>query len=298
MEFRQLAAVVAVADRGSFTAAAEEIGHSQPAVSQAVRAVERELGVRLFERLSSGVTLTSAGAAFVGPARQALHDREVALEAVRSVSGLEAGHLDIACIPSLAADVAAPVIGKFRRRHLGVTVRLREPDEGATVEDLVRAGRSEIGFCALPATGRGLVGHALEEQELFAVLSPGHASSMARRGAVPLERLAELPLITAPVGTSTYEQLAVALAAIGEVLTPAIETDHRDTIVPLVRAGAGAAVLPRAVAEATASRWARVLPLRPAISRTVGLIHREGVLSPAGEALTGLAVGDRGSRSS
>jgi LysR family carnitine catabolism transcriptional activator len=294
MEFRQLAAVVAVADRGSFTAAAEEIGHSQPAVSQAVRAVERELGVRLFERLSSGVTLTSAGAAFVGPARQALHDREVALEAVRSVSGLEAGHLDIACIPSLAA----PVIGKFRRPHHGVTVRLREPDEGATVEDLVRSGRSEIGFCALPATGRGLVGHALEEQELFAVLSPGHASSMARRGAVPLERLAELPLITAPVGTSTYEQLAVALAAIGEVLTPAIETDHRDTIVPLVRAGAGAAVLPRAVAEATASRWARVLPLRPAISRTVGLIHREGVLSPAGEALTGLAVGDRGSRSS
>ena len=85
------------------------------------------------------------------------------------------------------------------------------------------------------------------------MLSPGHASSMARRGAVPLERLAELPLITAPVGTSTYEQLAVALAAIGEVLTPVIETDHRDTIVPLVRAGAGAAwVLPRAVAEATA----------------------------------------------
>jgi len=290
MEFNQLAAVVAVADEGSFTAAAEVLGHSQPAVSQAVRGVERELGVPLFDRRSTGVTVTSAGEAFLGPARQALHDREVARDAVRSVVGLESGHLDIACIPSLAADIAAPVVGAFRRRHPGITVRLREPDEGATVEDLVRQGRSEIGFCALPPSGDGLAGHALEEQELLAVLSPGHASSLARREAIPLERLAELPLITAPAGASTHEQLAVALAAIGEELAPVIVTDHRDTIVPLVHAGAGAAVLPRAVAEATASRWVRVLPLRPPVSRTVGLVHRDAVLSPAAAALTALAV--------
>lgn len=290
MEFGQLAAVVAVADAGSFTAAAEVLGHSQPAVSQAVRGVERELGVQLFDRRATGVLVTSAGEAFLGPARQALHDREAARAAVRSVVGLDAGHLDIACIPSLAADIAAPIVGAFRRRHPAITVRLREPDEGTTVEDLVRQGRSEIGFCALPPTGDGLVAHALEEQELLAVLSPGHASSLARRGAVPLARLAELPLITAPAGASTHEQLAVALAAIGERLDPVIETDHRDTIVPLVQAGAGAAVLPRAVAEATASRWVQVLPLRPSVSRTVGLVHRDGVLSPAAAALTDSAV--------
>ena len=130
MEFNQLAAVVAVADEGSFTAAAHVLGHSQPAVSQAVRGVERELGVPLFDRHSTGVTVTSAGEAFLAPARQALHDREVARDAVRSVVGLESGHLDIACIPSLAADIAAPVVGAFRRRHPAITVRLPRARRG------------------------------------------------------------------------------------------------------------------------------------------------------------------------
>jgi DNA-binding transcriptional LysR family regulator len=290
MEFAQLAAVVAVADHGSFTAAAEALDQSQPAVSLAVKRVEQELGLPVFERLSGGVVPTTAGEALIGPARRALREREIAREAVRAVSGLTAGHLDLACIPGLAADLVAPLIGAFRRRHPGVTVRLREPAAGESVEDLVRRGRSELGFCALPTTSEGLMTQVLDEQELLAVLSPGHARSLGRTGRVPLERLAELPLITAPEGASSHAQLAQALAAVGVDLDPVIVSDHRDSIVPLVQAGAGAAVLPRSIAEATRSDWVRVLPLDPPIVRAVGLVHRGGGLSPAGQGLVTLAV--------
>lgn len=290
MEFAQLAAVVAVAEHGTFTAAAVALGQTQPAVSLAVKRLEAELGTELFERRPSGVALTSAGAAFLEPARRALGERDTAAAAVAAVSGLDAGHLDLASIPSLAADLAAPTIGAFRRRHDGITVRLREPDEGASVEALVRAGRSEIGFCAATGPVDGLVFVPLESQEMVAVLSPGHARSLARRGAIPVERLAALPLITAPEGASTHRELALALAAVDVDLLPAVVTDHRESIVPLVLAGAGAAVLPRAVAEAAGSAWVQVVPLEPPVRRSVGLVHRGGGLSPAGRAFVDLAV--------
>ena len=290
MEFSQLAAVVAVADHGSFTAAARALEQSQPAVSLAVKKVEAELGIALFERLSAGVVLTTAGEAFVAPARRALHERATARDAVRSVTGLTAGHLDLAVIPGLAADLVAPLVGAFRRRHPGVTVHLRDPEGDESVEDLVRRGRSELGFCALPTTAEGLVSQVLDEQELFAVLSPGHARSLARDGRVPLERLAELPLITAPERASSHAQLAQALDAVGAVLEPVVVSDHRDAITSLVLAGAGAAVLPRSIAEATTSDWVQVLALDPPITRAVGLVHRGGGLSPAGQALVALAL--------
>jgi len=290
MEFAQLAAVVAVADEGTFTGAAEALGQSQPAVSLAVKRVEQELGVPLFERLSVGVVPTAAGEALLGPARRALAERAIAREAVEEVRGVRAGHLDVACIPGVSADLVAPLLGRFRRRHPGVTLRVRDPELGEAVEDLVRRGRCEIGFCALPAAAEGLAQQVLDEQELVAVLSPGHARSLARRGRVPIERLAELPLITAPEGASSHEQLARALAAGGAELEPVVVTDHRDSIVPLVQAGAGAAVLPRGIAEATTSEWVQVLPLSPPITRAVGLVHRAGGLSPAGQHLVALAV--------
>lgn len=289
MEFHQLAAVVAVADHGSFTGAAEALGHSQPSISLAVRRLEREVGIALFERLSTGVVPTTAGEALLGPARQALRDRDIGLEAVADVSGLAAGHLDIACIPTLAADIATPILGAFRRRHDHVSIRLREPEVGSSVEDLVRRGQSELGFCALPADGTGLAQLLIEDQELVAVLSAGHAAAYERKGAIPIERLADLPLITAPEGASTHTQLAAALDAIGVMLVPGIVTDHRDTIVPLVLAGAGAAVLPRAVAETTHSPDVTVLPLHPAMTRSVGLVHRQTVLSPAARTIIELA---------
>ncbi|HEX7444314.1 MAG TPA: LysR family transcriptional regulator, partial [Acidimicrobiales bacterium] len=74
MDLRQLAAVVAVVDHGGFTRAAEMIPISQPALSQGIRSLERELGTPLFHRHGRDITLTSAGEAFLGPARQLVLD--------------------------------------------------------------------------------------------------------------------------------------------------------------------------------------------------------------------------------
>src|SRR5687768_14608845 len=100
MDLRRLRLFVAVADHGGFTAAAAAAHVAQPAVSLAVRELEEELGAPLFVRSRAGATLTVAGDALLGPARQALRDVEHAAEAVAAVTGLVAGHLDVASLPT------------------------------------------------------------------------------------------------------------------------------------------------------------------------------------------------------
>src|SRR5215471_7003376 len=89
MEMRQVDYVLAVIDRGSFTAGAESLDIAQPSLSEGVRRLEAELGVRLFDRIGRRVILTDAGRAFEGPARRLVRERALVLEAVGSVRALD-----------------------------------------------------------------------------------------------------------------------------------------------------------------------------------------------------------------
>jgi len=114
MDSRRLTIFLAVVDEGSFTAAGDALGMSQPAVSQAVRELEDDLGAALFHRIGRIVQMTSAGEALVMPARQARQDLHIGRLAVEEVAGLGTGRLDLACLPTLAVAPLAPLVGAFR----------------------------------------------------------------------------------------------------------------------------------------------------------------------------------------
>jgi len=296
MDVRQLSYVVAVADEGSFTRAAEALHITQPSLSQAVRALEAELGATLFERRSRPVRLTAAGEALVDPARRALREVQTARAAVEAVRGLHAGHLDLVALPTLSIDPVAGLVGRFRAAHPGVAVRLHEPEVVDDVAVLVRSGECELGACDLPLTDPiGLVSIELPSQGYSVVLPPTrtsgsspHPSTRTRR--VTLDQLAELPLVTTPPGTSSRLALDQALATVGRRPNVAVETDLRESVVPLVLAGAGAAFVPDGLADSARRRGAPTHPLDPPVVRRIGLIHREGALSPAGAAFLALAL--------
>jgi LysR family transcriptional regulator, carnitine catabolism transcriptional activator len=291
MDLRQLSYVVAVVDEGGFTSAAKAMHVAQPSLSQAVRTLESELGVELFHRTSRTVTLTAAGEALLEPARQALRDASNVREAVAAVAGLEAGHLDIVCLPTLAVHPAAELIGRFRRDHPGITVRVAEPEDTDAVAERVRSASSEVGLTELPVTGPGLVTHPLEVQEYVALIPTDLDPTLTRAGRITIRELAEQPLVTSPQGTSTRRLIDDAFLAAGLQSRIAVETDHREAIGPLVNAGGGAAVLPRQLADHTASPGVVIAEIVPPITRSVGLIHRGGPLSPAARAFLDLALG-------
>jgi len=280
MDERRLRYFLAVLEEGGVTRAAVRLHIAQPSLSQALRAFESELGVELFHRAGRALRLTSAGQELVGPARQALRAIDEVRIAVSGVTELRSGTLELAALATLAVDPMATLIGRFRERYPGVEVRVQEPESADGVSELVRDGGCELGAAHLPLSSEELIAHPLGEQELLIVFPPRAAGE----GPVRTKELVETPLVVSPPGTSTRMLLEQALAAVGVTPRIAVETAAREAIVPLVLAGAGAALLPTPLAGEAERRGAVVRPVRPSITRRIGLIHRDGLLSAAARA--------------
>ena len=287
---RRLRYFLAIVEDGTLTAAAARLHVAQPSLSQALRAFERELGAELFHRVGRGLALTDAGRALIGPARQALLALDDARGAVREVSELRAGTLEIAALATLAADPLAALAGALRRAHPALTVRIAVAESGASASRLITEGAAEVGLVHLPAARDELVVDTLRSQELLFVLPPGEGTSTAPLTAAELRAV---PLVVTPPGTSIRELLEQAFARSGVVPRIAVETAAREAIVPLVLAGAGAALLPEALAREAGRRGARVRAARPPLTRTIGLIRRPGPTSAAARAFVELATAGR-----
>ena len=234
MDLRQAAYVVAVVDHGTFTAAAASIPVSQPALSQAIASLERELGTELFHRIGRQVVLTPAGEAFVEPARRMLRDAEIARAAVGQVAGLTRGRLDVVALPTLVVEPLVDLVGRFRAAHPNVLVRISEPEDADGVAALVRSGAAELGLGDAVPEDRSLATDRLGTQRLLAVLPP--ATPIPEDRPLAIARLAHFPLITTPRGTSTRRLLGAALRQADPDTDPhiGVVTEHREAIVPLV----------------------------------------------------------------
>jgi DNA-binding transcriptional LysR family regulator len=290
MDLRQVEYVVAILDEGSFTAGARALEVSQPTLSEGVRRLEDELGVRLFERIGRRVIPTPAGEAFAGPARTLLRDRELALEAVGAMRTLRAGSLDVVALPTLAVDPLAVLVGRFRVAHPGVVVRINEPETAAAVEDVVLEGVSELGLTELPPRSDNLVAITLARQEIVAICPPG--TVLPAPGRLPIASLADHPLVATPAGTSMRDLVDRALATAAVQPKIAVETSQREALAPLVLGGAGTSFLPRGLAENLTAEGAVVARLVPTLVRTIGLLHRASPLTPAARAFVELARAD------
>ncbi len=289
MDGRRLAIFLAVVHDGGFTAAADALGMSQPAVSQAIKELEADLGADLFHRLGRGVRLTAAGQALVVPARQARRDLEIGRLAVQEVAGLEAGRLDLACLPTLAVAPLAPLVGAFRAAYPKVSIRLSDPQDTAELLQFVRSGEAEVGVTER-LEADGLVTVALWSQDFLVVLPPGSTASSP----FSVRDLATLPLVATPPGSSTRRLLDDALKRSAADAVVAVEASQREALLPLIVAGAGAGLLPRPLAEIARTLGCVVVEPHPKVSRAVALIHRDGPLTPAARRFVELATQRRG----
>lgn len=278
MERRQLEYFLAVVDSGGFTRAAVALHVSQPSLSQAIKLLERELGTPLLRRMRRSVLPTPAGSALIEPARQVIRDFATARAAVEHITELGGGELDIVCLATLAVDPLAEMIGAFTREHPRVRVNVLDPEDVSSVPEMIRSGTAEIGLTELPVADPGLVAEPLGRQDVLAVLPPRSATP---RPWITPAGLAPYGLVVSPPGTSTRAVVDRALAAEKVRAQIAVQTSHREALVEFVLAGAGATLLPRSHAEHARRRGAVVLPLRPALHRTIGLLYRAAPPSPA-----------------
>lgn len=245
---------------------------------------------RSSSRIGHRVRLTAAGSALLGPARQVLRDIETGRAAVAAVTGLLSGSLSLASLPTLAADPMARMVGDFRRHHQGVRVDLAAPEDSDDLFALVESGRCELGLTDAADVPGSLAAVSLGTQELVFILPPGSRST----GEDPLGALdrGEMPVVAAPAGTSTRRLLDQQFQALGHQPALAVISAQREAILPLVMAGAGAALVPDAMALIAEELGAVVArPIPPAV-RDLVLVHGLGPLSPAASRFIELADGE------
>ena len=243
VDLQQLRYVVAVAEAGNFTRAAERCFVVQSALSHQVARLERELGARLFARTTRRVRLTAAGEAFLPAARQCLAAAERARAEVAAATGEVRGRLAVGVIPTVAAVDVPAALEAFHGRHPHVRLSLATGGSDELVAK-VAEGTLDVAFLGLPAGAAppGVRDHVLAHDRLVTVVAPGHP--LAGRSAVDLARLVDEPFVDFPAGTAGRSQTDQAFAAAGLRRDVAFEVTDADLMARLIRRGLGIGMLP------------------------------------------------------
>lgn len=291
MDLRQLNYVVAVAELGSFTQAAERCFVVQSALSHQVSRLEHELGTRLFHRTSRQVRLTEAGRAFLPAARQCLEAADRARAEVAAATGEIRGRLSVGVIPTVAAVDLPGELRTYRENHPAVQVSLLMGASTDLIEMVVH-GTLDIAFLGLPShvAVTGVGDHILSQDHLVAVLALEHP--LATASDLSLEQLAGEVFVDFPRGSGGRAQTDEAFTAAGLTREVAFEVMDVHLMGRLIRAQLGVGMLASTFAPQLTDLAA--VPVIHAPTRTEHLVWSRRGPSPAAAAFLGQLKVDHG----
>lgn len=252
LELRQLRYFVTVAEELHFGRAAKRLHMTQPPLSQTIQALEEILGAALFVRSRREVSLSAAGQALLPEARRLLDQAQGLPELARRAAGGEAGRLALAFVSSADYSVLPPFLRAYRAAFPQVQISLREATSDLQLDDLLH-GRIDAGLLIPPLSERVRVDldylPVLSEPLILA--APAGLDALKPPGPVRLAALPPLPLIIFPraIAPALHDAIVGVFGAAG--ITPAIgqEAIQMQTIVGLVSAGMGIALVPQSVSN-------------------------------------------------
>ena len=271
VNLRQLHYLVAIADQGSFTRAAEQLFVAQPSLSQQIKSLEHELGGPLLERLPTGVRLTAAGKAFLPEARAAVAHAERARRDARSALGLQAGELEVATVTSVAFGVLPSAFERWRERYPGTTITLREYTHRRALDDAVRVGVGDIAVGPRPSEWSGpAVTLGWEE---FVVVLPAMDPLAERKRPIALQDLAGRDWVLFGPGHGLSELILSICDRAGFTPRRTIETSQVAAAPNLAAAGLGVTIVPDNIVPA--GLGAAVRGLKPRLFRELVAFTRQ-----------------------
>lgn len=269
------------------TDAAKSLYIAQPALSRAIRDLERELGMTLFARSGRGVVVTPEGRKVVNLAREAL----CAVHQIAALANSPANagaELRIASTSALQPGLTRFLVPRYNEEHPAVRVTPVLCDGKEGVVNAIREQRAELGLTELPVPP-DLVGFPLERQEMVLIA----AADWNLPNPVPIARLHGMKLILPPSGTPRRRELDQFLAGHGVVPEAAPEPDERVGWVGAVRSGQAALLGHRGLSEQAMKAGLAIRSLDPPMRRVIAIVHARRRLSTAAQDF--LAIVERGS---
>ncbi|MER5439748.1 LysR family transcriptional regulator [Streptomyces sp. NPDC002790] len=294
MEVRQASHFLAIADHGTMGRAAEHLHLSQPALSQSLVALEREVSAVLFERFTRGMRLTTAGEALLQPARRLVDAGIRAKAAIDGIKDSPRGEFHIAAMPALAAVPVSQWIARFRERYPKLSVHFGPFTGEEPIERFLDRGPVELVISHYDnATPSSIQKFSAGMQGMVVAFPPNMVVPDAPL--ITIEQLAHYPLIVSPPNTSMRRVVERAFADANQVLTVAVETQLMDSFASLVAAGAGCALLPLQIVETLHRLGVTTRHLDIPITRTYSLLYRKDQLSYAGQEFARMVLSENGS---
>ncbi|HEV2369014.1 MAG TPA: LysR family transcriptional regulator [Acidimicrobiales bacterium] len=289
MELRQLAAILAVADHGTFSAAADALGTVQSNVSTHVARLERELGAPLFDR--SRGALTEEGVAAVERARRVMAEIDALVADVAALRNVYTGHVRLGMIGTTARWLAPKLLQVVAERHPGVHLGVFE-GSSAELSGRLLAGRLDMAVSMFPVGDGDLVAQTLFDEDLVLVVS--RDDSLSHRREIPMAEVRQIPMLLPMPGTVYRAELDAAFGGGrhgGAGLVAKAEVDGVRLIASLTFDGNGPAILPAsAVPDYLRDQWVAVA-IPGMARRRVGLMtRRRGLLSAPGRAVRDLLL--------
>ena len=281
MELKHLRLLRAIADHGTMSAAARVLGYSQPAVTQQIQHLERELATPLVVRAGPGTRLTEAGEILVRHGDSVLATVARARTEVEAISGLRSGRVRIASFRSAAATLLPPALGAMTRKHPGISFTLVET-EPARSRELLRDGGCDVALVydyrtsgtEPPAPGDDVVATHLLDESVHVALPRAHPT--AGEGPVHLRALRDARWIAGC--PNCRENLVRSCAEVGYTPDIAFETDDYVALQGLAAAGLGVAFVPELMLAVVRSPALALPPLHPNLARAVHAVTTRQLL--------------------
>jgi LysR family transcriptional regulator, transcription activator of glutamate synthase operon len=289
MELRQLRYLVALAEERHFTRAAAREHVAQPALSQQISRLEREVGLALVERTTRSVALTDAGERLVERARQALAAVDAGRAELQALAGVREGRVTIGAIQALGPLDLPLLLAAYHERYPGVELAVREEPSG-TLASMVQRGSLDLAFLSLgeQVDQRSLAFCPLATEELVALVPASHR--LAGRKRLRLVELRDEQFIGYREGATIRQVLLAAADTVGFQPRFAFESNEVARIRALVARGLAVAVLPRSEAQPSGDPIAVLELQAPTLRRDVTLAwHAARAHSPAAAAFLDLA---------
>lgn len=238
MNFRQLRYFLVIADKGSFTQAAEEIPISQSSLSRHMRLLEEELGVRILIRTGRGVVLTEQGQFLCERLRSIFDQLRDTEQSLRGWYDNPSGLVRIGMPPTMTLGVAATLVRRLNERHADIRVRLSEA-LSATLMEWLAAERLDLAIVFEQPTNSALEAEKIGSEEVCLVIPKGYDLP----NPMDIEEIARHKIIAPLANKGFWNRMADAFSQAGLEFEPAYEIDAPQAIKDLVRAGAGVAIL-------------------------------------------------------
>ncbi|MWL91500.1 LysR family transcriptional regulator [Cupriavidus sp. SW-Y-13] len=266
MDIKQLRALLAIAETGSATKAADLLRIVQPAVSRHVRLLEEELGVELFERERHGMVLTEAGRTMAEYGRRAIQELDRAKAQIKPASRELSGTAAIGLLPSTCELLATELVSAVKAKHPQLVVRINAGYAGNVLEWL-EAGDVEVALLYDTIVSSNLAVEPLLDEQLYLIGAPGTLSGSEQT----IEGLKDIPLVLPNAHHGLRGVVEHACAVAGITPTVAMETNALSVQKALVAQGFGYSVLPSSAisGELEAGTLAGAPIVSPNLSRRI-----------------------------